>query len=195
VAALGGLACFYAKQGTLSYRRHLLAACAHAQSMPTIMMTGEVRVSVFPTSCAARSQGAILRGVALLHSFGYTEAQMQFEAIAKDDPACAMAHWGIAMTQFQSCGGSRMRRFEAGRCGNGKGRALAAPPAATTPREMAYIGALSAFFDPAATSFQQRANAYESKMNALHAAFPEECGGAAFDALSMLRSVAPDILR
>ena len=41
------------------------------------------------------------RGVALLHSFGYTIAQMQFEAIAKDDPACAMAHWGIAMTQFQ----------------------------------------------------------------------------------------------
>lgn len=55
----------------------------------------------FPTSCAARTQGPMERGIALLHSFGYTEAQMQFSAIAKDDPACAMAHWGIAMTQFQ----------------------------------------------------------------------------------------------
>src|SRR5882762_6647403 len=55
----------------------------------------------FPTSCAAKSQAAMERGIALLHSFGYTNAQMQFEAIAKDDPACAMAHWGIAMTQFQ----------------------------------------------------------------------------------------------
>jgi hypothetical protein len=45
----------------------------------------------FPTSCASRSQAAMERGVALLHSFGYTIAQMQFEAVAKDDPACAMA--------------------------------------------------------------------------------------------------------
>ena len=55
----------------------------------------------FPTTCASRSQPGMERGVALLHSFGYTIAQMQFEVIAKDDPACAMAHWGIAMTQFQ----------------------------------------------------------------------------------------------
>ena len=39
----------------------------------------------FPTSCASRSQAALERGVALLHSFGYTIAQMQFDAIAKDD--------------------------------------------------------------------------------------------------------------
>ena len=32
----------------------------------------------FPTSCAARSQAPMERGVALLHSFGYTVAQMQF---------------------------------------------------------------------------------------------------------------------
>jgi len=56
---------------------------------------------LFPTSCAERSQQAMKRGVALLRSFGYAEAQRQFEAIAKDDPGCAMARWGIAMTQFQ----------------------------------------------------------------------------------------------
>jgi len=55
----------------------------------------------FPTSCAAISQKPMERGVALLHSFGYTEAQQQFEAIAKADSTCAMAHWGIAMTQFR----------------------------------------------------------------------------------------------
>jgi hypothetical protein len=31
----------------------------------------------FPTTCASRSQPAMERGVALLHSFGYTIAQMQ----------------------------------------------------------------------------------------------------------------------
>jgi tetratricopeptide (TPR) repeat protein len=147
----------------------------------------------FPTSCAARSQAAMERGVALLHSFGYAEAQMQFEAIAKDDPACAMAHWGIAMTQFQELWG----RPDAASLKRGaeemtKARALAAPPATITPREQAYIAALSAFFNPADIPFQQRADAYEAKMNALHSEFPADVEGAAFDALSMLASVSPD---
>ena len=64
----------------------LVAACAHAQSMPHHHDDGEKLGAVsFPNSCAAQSQKPILRGVALLHSFGYTEAQMQFEAIAKED--------------------------------------------------------------------------------------------------------------
>src|SRR3954463_14890010 len=54
------------------------------------------RVS-FPTSCAAGVQRQIERGIALLHSFGYTEAGAQFETVAREDPQCAMAHWGVAM--------------------------------------------------------------------------------------------------
>jgi hypothetical protein len=146
----------------------------------------------FPTSCATRSQAAMERGVALLHSFGYTIAEMQFESIAKDDPACAMAHWGIAMTQFtelwQHPDEVQLKR---GGAEMAKARALAAPPARITPREQLYIDALSAFFDPAKTSFEQRADAYEAKMNALHAMFPDDVEGAAFDALSMLASVPP----
>jgi tetratricopeptide (TPR) repeat protein len=146
----------------------------------------------FPTSCAARSQAPMERGVALLHSFGYTEAQMQFEAIAKDDPGCAMAHWGIAMTQFQELWGRpEAPALKRGAEEMAKARALAAPPAMITPREQAYIAALSAFFNPADIPFQQRADAYEEKMNALHTAFPEDVEGAAFDALSMLASEAP----
>jgi len=146
----------------------------------------------FPTSCAARSQAPMERGVALLHSFGYTVAQMQFEAIAKDDPACAMAHWGIAMTQFQELWGRPdAASLKLGTEEMAKARALAAPPATITPREQAYIAALSAFFNPADIPFQQRTDAYEAKMNALHGEFPEDVEGAAFDALSMLASVAP----
>jgi tetratricopeptide (TPR) repeat protein len=146
----------------------------------------------FPTSCTARSQAPMERGVALLHSFGYTEAQMQFEAIAKDDPACAMAHWGIAMTQFQELWGRPDEAaLKLGAEEMAKARAVAAPPATITPREQAYIAALSAFFNPADIPFQQRADAYEAKMNALHREFPEDVEGAAFDALSMLASVAP----
>ena len=72
-----------------------------------------------------------------------------------------------------------------------KARALARPPAKTTAREQAYIAAMSAFFDPAATGFPERADAYEAKMNALHAQFPEDVEGAAFDALAILASTEP----
>src|SRR5579862_1177547 len=52
----------------------------------------------FPVSCAAAVQKPFARGVALLHSFWYEEAEKEFLQIAKDDPNCAMAHWGVAMS-------------------------------------------------------------------------------------------------
>src|SRR3984957_19384191 len=178
----------------------LLTGCMYAQSTMLDMehhhhddASEQLGHVSFPTSCAARSQGPMERGVALLHSFGYTVAQMQFEAIAKDDPACAMAHWGIAMTQFQELWGRPdSASLKRGAEEMAKARALAAPPATITPREQAYIAALSAFFDPVDIPFQQRADAYEAKMNALHSEFPDDVEGAAFDALSMLASEAPD---
>src|SRR5580700_8348991 len=54
----------------------------------------------FPISCAPGSQKAFEHGIALLHSFGYEEAEQQFVELAQKDPACAMAHWGIAMSLF-----------------------------------------------------------------------------------------------
>lgn len=162
----------------------------HHDDGMTVEGLGEVS---FPTSCTADAQKGMQRGVALLHSFGYTEAQMQFEEVVKQDPACAMAHWGVAMTQYQELWG---RPDEAGMKRGAeemaKARALAAPPAKITAREQAYIDALSAFFDAGQAKFEQRADAYEAKMNELHKNFPDDVEGAAFDALAILASTAPD---
>ena len=54
----------------------------------------------FPASCNAAAQKSISRGVALLHSFGYEESRLAFTDAAKADPACAMAHWGVARTWY-----------------------------------------------------------------------------------------------
>src|ERR1700756_755960 len=184
----------------------LFAGAAFGQSIPSMRGTGEHHhhddapapserlgdVS-FPTSCAASSQAAIERGVALLHSFGYTEAQMQFAIIAKSDPACAIAHWGIAMTQYHELWEQPgPEAIKLGAEEMAKARALSAAPAAITPREKAYIAALSAFFDPAAKTFQQRADAYGAGMNDLHREFPDDVEGAAFDALAILAATLPN---
>jgi tetratricopeptide (TPR) repeat protein len=146
----------------------------------------------FPTSCAPASQAAIARGVALLHSFGYTKARQQFEAITKSDPACAMAHWGVAMSQYHELWGHPDdTAFKLGAAETATARSLASASPGATPREHTYIDALSAFFDPADLKFGQRAEAYEAKMNALHTAFPDDVEGAAFDALAILAATAP----
>ena len=54
----------------------------------------------FPTSCPAAVQKDFERGVALLHSFWYEEAEKQFVAVTKASPGCAMAHWGVAMSLY-----------------------------------------------------------------------------------------------
>jgi tetratricopeptide (TPR) repeat protein len=181
----------------LSVCAAVLSVSAHAQSDSSMPMEhhhhegqeGEKLGHVsFPTSCAERSQRAIERGVALLHSFGYTEAQRQFEAVAKDDPGCAMAHWGIAMTQFhQLWDHPQDAQLKLGAREMAKARKLARKK--VTAREQAYIDALSALYQPGKSSYQQRADAYEAGMNELHRNFPDDVEGAAFDALSMLAAV------
>ena len=150
------------------------------------------RVS-FPTSCAAGVQLQIERGIALLHSFGYTEAGAQFETVARDDPQCAMAHWGVAMAQFTQIWGPPERKALAlGAAEMAKARALSEPSAKSSARERAYIDALSAFFDGTDEPHQQRVDAYDAKMTALHNNFPDDVEGAAFAALAMLASEQPD---
>ena len=62
------------------------------------LTTDQLGTVHFPVSCATAVQKPFERGVALLHSFWYEEAEKEFEQIAKDDPRCAMAHWGVAMS-------------------------------------------------------------------------------------------------
>jgi hypothetical protein len=45
----------------------------------------------FPTSCAPAVQKQFQRGVAMMHSFWYEEAERTFNQVAQADPGCAMA--------------------------------------------------------------------------------------------------------
>jgi hypothetical protein len=52
----------------------------------------------FPISCAPDVQKTFEHGIALLHSFAFETAEAAFRQVAKEDPQCAIAHWGIAST-------------------------------------------------------------------------------------------------
>ncbi len=68
-------------------------------------LSEKLGVVSFPVSCSPSTQAPFNRGVALLHDFWYSEAKRQFEEIVKADPTCAMAHWGVAMSDFHQIWG------------------------------------------------------------------------------------------
>src|SRR5580704_5001436 len=53
----------------------------------------------FPISCGAAAQRQFNRAVAMLHSFYFPETVKAFTALAQKEPSCAMAYWGIAISQ------------------------------------------------------------------------------------------------
>ncbi len=54
----------------------------------------------FNVSCSAASQKQFNRATALLHSFWYGEAEKAFSTITMNEPTCAMAYWGVAMSLY-----------------------------------------------------------------------------------------------
>ena len=54
----------------------------------------------FKTSCSEKVQQDFDLAVALLHSFEYTEAEKMFARVIDKDPGCAMAYWGVAMSNY-----------------------------------------------------------------------------------------------
>ena len=54
----------------------------------------------FRATCAASTQPIIDKGAALLHSFQYLQSENTFSEAVKQDPKCAMAHWGKAMAHY-----------------------------------------------------------------------------------------------
>jgi hypothetical protein len=143
----------------------------------------------FPVSCGAGSQAGFDRGVALLHDFWYEEARSQFERLVKSDPACAMAHWGLAMSMFhQIWERPNAKTMTAGWAEMQKAQSLTAG----TERERGYIAALADFYRPDAREYQARADGYSAAMGRLFAQFPDDVDAGAFYALSLLAAEAPD---
>ena len=169
------------------------AVAAPTQSsmpMSTSPVTGERLGTVsFSVSCSPAAQAQFNRGVALLHDFWYAEARPQFERIAQDDPSCAMAHWGIAMSVFQQIwdrpGTHSMKLGWQEIC---KAQSLGA----STARERDYIAALAVFYKPGEQDFMARVTAYSAAMGALYKNYPDDVDAGAFYALSLLASEAPD---
>jgi len=138
----------------------------------------------FPTSCNASAQKLISRGAALLHSFGYEEARLAFNDAAGADPACAMAHWGVARTWYHPIWAPPSPE-ELKQGAAAIERALASN--AKTERERDYIGALAVFYkDWQTIDHATRAKAYEQALAKVRERYPGDDEAAIFHALQLV---------
>jgi tetratricopeptide (TPR) repeat protein len=148
------------------------------------------RVS-FPISCAPGVQDQFNRGVALLHSFAYTTAEHTFQEVADQDPKCAMAHWGMAMTYFHQLWEPSLTPATTISIGQ-KEIQEAQSIAGGTKRERQFIHALDAVYrDAATTPYRTRASNYEHAMSDLARENPKDVEAQVFYALALLSNASP----
>jgi len=141
----------------------------------------------FPVSCSPAVQKPFERGVALLHSFWYEEAEKEFQQIATDDPHCAMAHWGIAMSLWHQLWNHPDAKVI--QQGLDEVHQARTTDGAATPREKAYIAAIAAFYDKSKKlDHDARAQAYSDAMKKVYKNYPDDHEAAVFYALSLLAS-------
>jgi len=137
----------------------------------------------FPTSCAPGVQPTFEKGVALLHSFQYAAADQTFKRVAADDPNCAIAYWGQAMTLWHAL----WEHPDTAELKTGHDDLEKAAGLKAGAREREYIAAASAFFqDDPKLDYKSRTTAYSSAMGKLHQHHPRDGEASAFYALSLI---------
>ncbi|MFN7942797.1 MAG: hypothetical protein U0X73_14510 [Thermoanaerobaculia bacterium] len=138
----------------------------------------------FPISCQPAQQAAFDRGVALLHSFGYERAEAAFDAVAAADPACGMALWGVAMSNYhQIWGPPTDAEFARGQAAAKR----AVEVGARSARDRDWIAAAAAFYvEPQPRPHVERVAAYERAMAELAARYPDDDEAQIFRALALL---------
>ena len=142
----------------------------------------------FINSCSDAVQEKFNHAIILLHSFEYTETTRLFNEIAEEDPDCAMAYWGSAMSIWHPL----WEPPSAADLEEGATLLARAKEMNATARESAYIEALGAFFSSnEVSSHSARTREYESRMGVLYADNLDDPDAAVFYALALLASADP----
>jgi hypothetical protein len=144
----------------------------------------------FATSCSGAAQTDMNRAVALLHSFQFSRAIDGFNAVLADDATCAIAYWGIALSDWSNPfapGKKDKDQQQLGRQSAELGKELGAK----TERERAYIAAVAKLYDEFEITPQLlRLVAYRDAMGEVASKYPDDNEAQIFYALAL--AVAED---
>jgi tetratricopeptide (TPR) repeat protein len=144
----------------------------------------------FPTSCDPKVQAEFERGVAMVHSYWFTIARRTFEGVLREDPNCAIGHWGVAMDILGNMFVAPPTRdaANAARAELDTARAMGAK----TERERDWIEALASYFrDHETTPVNVRLVAYRNAMERMAVRYPEDFEVQANYALTLQAAASP----
>jgi hypothetical protein len=149
---------------------------------------GEVH---FATSCNEPAQSDFNRAVALLHSFQFSRAIEGFNAVLREDPTCAIAYWGIALSDWGNPfapGIIDMSLLQLGRESVERGERRGAK----TNRERAYLAAVGKLYDNFENTPQHvRVLAYRDAMREVAAKHPRDDEAQIFYASALVVAADP----
>ncbi|MEM6705530.1 MAG: hypothetical protein AAF690_22620 [Acidobacteriota bacterium] len=143
----------------------------------------------FPTSASPEAQKHFLRGVAILHSFGYKQAIEQFQKAQEIDPDFALAYWGETFCYNHPLMPERdldSPREVLSRLGATPEERAAK---AKTDRERGLLNAAEVLWGEG--EGPDRRIAYMRAMEKLHEQYPDDQEIAAFFSLSLLAASGP----
>jgi tetratricopeptide (TPR) repeat protein len=146
----------------------------------------------FPTSATGAAQQHFLRGVAILHSFGWKQAREEFHAAQAIDPDFAMAYWGESLAYnhplVSQMDPTAPRAALARLAPTAEQRRSKAP----TSREKGFLAAVEVLWGEG--DHVARRVGYMQSMERLYESYPDDVEVAAFYALAMVSaaSVQPD---
>jgi hypothetical protein len=154
--------------------------------------SGEKLGSVnFVTSCNQAAQAKFNRAVALLHSFQFSDAIDEFNAVLVQDPSCGVAYWGISLSDWSNPFAPGLKdpgQLQLGRDSAERGIRAGAK----TGRERSYIEAVGKLYVDLQNSPQRaRVLAYRDAMGELAARYPEDHEAQIFYALALAASEDP----
>ena len=139
---------------------------------------------MFKTSCSPEAQKQFERALAMLHSFFFPETIKTFSAIPDTDPSCAIAYWGIAVSQRPN---PLVPPFDVATLKRGldaieKGEAIGAK----TERERDWLAALKEFYkDYDKVDQDTRTENYAKAMEALSKKYADDVEAKVFWALAL----------
>ncbi|MBO9632876.1 MAG: hypothetical protein J7578_07130 [Chitinophagaceae bacterium] len=167
---------------SLQLKRGSLISCG-----PALNKFGSVQFSI---SGNKKSKEAFELGLKLLHSFEYDEAEKVFSTIIDEQPDCAMAYWGVAMSNFHPLWTPPTpAELEKG----AKAIGIAQSLKNKTSREADYINALAAFYaNRDKEDHLTRCLAFEAAMEHLHHQYPDDHDAAALYALALDAAADPN---
>lgn len=153
-------------------------------SAPVSAQFDNVGTISFPTSGSAKAQQHFLRGVAILHSFGWKQAIAEFKQAQQIQPDFAMAYWGETLCYnhpLMTEQDAKTPRAVLARLGPDTATRLAKAP---TPREKGFLQAVEALWSDG--EWRDRRVAYMKAMERLYEQFPADDEVKTFYALSLL---------